>query len=119
MAGTVNAPEETIEADSATPGADITYAATPAEDEALEVEAGGFTPVEYEPEEKITSWVEIELVDEAGQPVPFELYELTYPDGKTRRGKLDQSGQAHIGLAEPIELNVTFPHLDAEAWERT
>ena len=117
-AGTVNAPEETIDADAATPGADVTYTAAPVEDEALEVEQGEFTPVEYETEEKITSWVEIELVDEAGQPVPYELYELTYPDGKKRRGQLDLRGQAHIGLPEPITIDVSFPHLDADAWER-
>jgi type VI secretion system secreted protein VgrG len=117
-AGTVNTPEETIDADAAVPGADVTYAATPTPDEALEVEQGEFTPAEYEMEEKITSWVEIELVDEAGQPVPNELYELTYPDGRKRRGKLDERGQAHIGLPEPITVEVTFPHLDADAWER-
>ena len=111
-------PEETIAADAATPGQDVTYAATPEEYEAVEVEEGDFEPVEFETEERELSWVEIELVDEAGQPVPYELYELTYPDGTTRRGKLDHLGQAHIGLPEPMELDVSFPHLDAIAWER-
>ena len=53
------------------------------------------------------------------QPWPNELYEITYPDGKTRRGKLNAKGQAHIGLAEPMDVSVTFPHLDQDAWERS
>ena len=114
----LKSPEAPIDADSATPGQDVTYSATPGAYAEVEVEEGAFEPAAYEPEERITSWVEIELVDEAGQPVPHELYEVTYPDGTTRRGKLNAEGLAHIGLSEPMELQVTFPHLDAEAWER-
>jgi type VI secretion system secreted protein VgrG len=115
----LTAPEATIAADEVTPGADITYQATPVEATALEPPAHAFAPAEVPPEEeKITSWVEIELVDEEGQPVPDELYELTYPDGTTRRGKLDRNGLAHIGLREQMDIQVTFPHFDAEAWER-
>ena len=58
------------------------------------------------------------MIDEEGQPMPNELYEITYPDGKTRRGKLNEQGIAHIGLREPMDVQVTFPHLDQNAWER-
>ncbi|MFQ5806157.1 MAG: type VI secretion system Vgr family protein [Phycisphaerae bacterium] len=110
--------EATINADSATPGKDVTYAAAPTAAAALEVEEKAFTPVEEE-EEKETSWVEIEMVDEAGQPWPDERYEITFPDGQVRKGSLDRNGQAHVPLPEPVEVQVSFPRLDAEAWERS
>lgn len=105
-AATVATPEKTLVADTATPGRDVTYTATPDEVEPVKLE------------ERDTSWVEIELVDEQGQPWPGEPYEITYPDGKIRQGYLDDKGQAYIGLPKPIAAQVSFPKLDAEAWEQ-
>jgi len=39
------------------------------------------------------SWIEIELVDEDGKPVPGEAYRITLPDGTTiDEGTLDDKG---------------------------
>jgi type VI secretion system secreted protein VgrG len=114
----LNTVEAPLAADSATPGQDTTFNAQVQNLAALAPEEREFSPAEVVRDEVATSWVEIELVDEHGQPIPGELYEITYPDGKTRRGQLDAKGQAHVGLKEPMNVQVTFPHLDAEAWER-
>lgn len=112
------APEATIEADTATPGADTTFSAEPVTLEAL-APPDGFEPPEVAPpEEVVTSWVEIEMVDEEGQPWRDEYYEITLPDGKVRKGYLDAKGQAHVLLPAADETKVSFPRLDAEAWEK-
>jgi type VI secretion system secreted protein VgrG len=69
-------------------------------------------------EETLTSWIEIELIDELGRPVPSERYEIKLPDGMIRRGTLDRRGMAHVLLPNPELCEITFPRLDAAAWER-
>jgi type VI secretion system secreted protein VgrG len=103
----LKAVEAPIDADSAVPGKDVTYTAQPQEYEPLEEE-----------EERETSWVEIEMVDEAGQPWSGEYYEVTLPDGKVKKGYLDSNGQAHVPLPKATETQVSFPRLDQRAWEK-
>ena len=112
----LKAVEAPIDADSAVPGKDITYAAQPHEYEALETAGEG--DEEQAEEQRQTSWVEIEMVDEDGQPWPGERYEITMPDGEIRKGTLDRNGRAHVPLPEATETQVSFPELDAEAWEK-
>ena len=65
-----------------------------------------------------TTWVEIQLVDEAGEPVPKARYELKLPDGGVQRGALDYRGRARAdGITLPGTCMVRFPDLDADAWE--
>lgn len=114
----LTAPAETIESDTATPGSDKTYSA-----QALAVQAVAqteeFAAVQVpETPARVASWVEIEMVDEEGQPWPDEYYEVTLPDGKVRKGYLDKNGRAHILLSDPVNTQVSFPRLDSEAWER-
>jgi type VI secretion system secreted protein VgrG len=70
------------------------------------------------PENKTkTHWIEIELVDEAGQPVPGEAYAIYLPDGTTvAEGTLDDKGRARVENIDPGTCRVTFPNLDSEAW---
>ena len=66
-----------------------------------------------------TTWVEIQLVDEVGDPVPKRPYELKLPDGGVQRGTLDYRGRARAdGITLPGACMVKFPDLDADAWER-
>jgi type VI secretion system secreted protein VgrG len=63
-------------------------------------------------------WIEIELLDEAGKPVPGEPYKVTLPDGSTvADGTLDGKGRARVDNIDPGSCKVTFPNLDKEAWE--
>jgi hypothetical protein len=64
------------------------------------------------------SWIEIELLDEAGQPVPGEAYRITLPDGTTvAEGTTDEKGRARVDHIDPGTCKVTFPNLDKDAWE--
>lgn len=59
-----------------------------------------------------SSWIEIELVDQDGQPVAHERYRVTPPGGKPIEGFLDANGFARVGGIEPGTCAVTFPGLD-------
>ncbi|MCK6556308.1 type VI secretion system tip protein VgrG [Candidatus Binatia bacterium] len=62
-------------------------------------------------EQEDKTWVEIELVDEAGQPVAGEEYRVELPDGSTRRGQLGGDGSVRIDGIDPGECTITFPGL--------
>ncbi len=63
-------------------------------------------------------WIEIELVDEAGKPVPGEAYLVTLPDGTTvADGTLDEKGRARVENIDPGTCKITFPNLDKDAWK--
>ena len=63
-------------------------------------------------------WIEIELSDEDGNPVPGEPYSITLPDGSTvADGTLDEKGRARVDNIDPGTCKVTFPNLDEEAWQ--
>lgn len=62
-------------------------------------------------------WIEIELVDEDGNPVPGEEYAITLPDGSVSSGTLDERGFARVDGIDPGSCKVTFPNLDKDAWE--
>jgi type VI secretion system secreted protein VgrG len=64
------------------------------------------------------SFIEIELVDEDGKPVPGERYRVETPDGKVAEGTLDEKGFARINRVKPGNCKVTFPKLDKDAWEK-
>jgi type VI secretion system secreted protein VgrG len=65
-----------------------------------------------------THWIGIQLVDEDGNPVPGETYQITLPDGTTiADGTLDEKGSAKVTNIDPGNCQVTFPNLDQGAWE--
>jgi hypothetical protein len=63
------------------------------------------------------TWIAIELVDDDDQPVAGEAYEVTLPDGSVRSGSLDGDGKAEERGIDEGMCKVTFPKLDADAWE--
>ena len=72
----------------------------------------------HKPDEEKTSWIEIEMVDEANQPVAGEAYRITLPDGETvAEGTLDEKGFARVDHIDPGSCKITFPNLDKDAWE--
>lgn len=64
-----------------------------------------------------TAWIEIALVDEAGDPVPNERFEITLPDGSKASGRLDADGLARLEGLDPGTCQVCLPDLDRDAWE--
>ena len=73
-------------------------------------------PTEEDIEEK--SWIEIEMVDEADNPVPGERYRITLPDESVAQGTLDEKGFARVEGIDPGTCQITFPELDKDAWEK-
>ncbi len=69
---------------------------------------------EEEPEK---TWIEIELFDKNGQPVPNERYKITLPDGSVKWGRLDHSARARIEKLQQGACQVTFPDRDEKVWE--
>jgi type VI secretion system secreted protein VgrG len=64
-----------------------------------------------------THWVEIMLVDDAGQPVAGEAYEIKLPDGSIASGTTDEKGMARVENIDPGSVDISFPELDKDAWE--
>ena len=62
-------------------------------------------------------WIEIELLDQDGNPVAGEPYRITLPDGTTlASGTLDDKGWARVDHIDPGTCKVTFPRLDKDVW---
>lgn len=123
-AGSLVSPAEPAavdDADSADPGE---VAEIKAEQQEKKAGKYGSTPVspykpptEEEAEQK-TGWIEIEMVDEDGQPVTGERYEITLPDGRVAKGTTDKNGLVRLNAIDTGTCQVTFPNLDQDAWEK-
>ena len=65
---------------------------------------------------KKLTWVGVRLVDQDKRPVANERYRIVLPDGSTREGQLDSSGEAWLAEIVPGNCQITFPNLDAREW---
>jgi type VI secretion system secreted protein VgrG len=63
------------------------------------------------------NWVEVELVDDTGAPVPGEAVEIKLPDGTVASGTTDDKGLLKISNIDPGSVEITFVNLDKDAWE--
>jgi len=63
-------------------------------------------------------WIEINLVDEDNQPVPFEDFRITLPDGTVVEDSLDKKGRAKISGIDSGTCKVCFPNRDARDWSK-
>lgn len=118
------APTEALDADDADPGEVAKVKA-----HQKETQTGKYGSVKSKPykpddgtadgeqEEKEHSWIEIELLNQEGEPVPGERYEVKLPDGKVAKGYLDANGYARVDGFDPGQCEVTFPELDKDATE--
>jgi len=66
-----------------------------------------------------TAWIEIELVGEDDKGISNEPYRIVLPDGTERKGKTDIRGLARVEGIKEGTCRISFPHLDAESWEKT
>ncbi len=117
-------PDEAFEADVADPGKIAEIKA-----EQIEKKEGKYGSTELPPhkpadedeeleDEEKNSWIEIELLDEEGNPVPGEKYEIELPEATLAKGTLDKDGFARVEGIEPGTCKVAFPKLDKDAWEK-
>jgi hypothetical protein len=84
---------------------------------AEESEEGAENADDAAEETPATTWIELELMDPDGNPVPGERYKIKMPDGSIKYGRLDADGRARIEKLEPGSCQVTFPDRDQEVWE--
>jgi hypothetical protein len=64
------------------------------------------------------SWIEINLRDMEGKPVPGKRFRIRMPDASIQEGILDEFGHAEYYNINAGTCQVSFPDYDAEAWER-
>ena len=64
-----------------------------------------------------TTWIEVRLIDSAGNPVASKAYQLKLPDGRTVEGHLDSDGAARVSGIDPGMCQLCFTELDAGEWE--
>jgi type VI secretion system secreted protein VgrG len=62
-----------------------------------------------------TSWVDLELADDEGLPIPGGRYEVVMADGRTVYGTLDAAGRARVAVV-PGSVQICYPEFDADAW---
>lgn len=84
---------------------------TPAKEEETEQEE--FVPITPAP---VKTWIEFELVNEAGQPAAGERYKLVPPTGKPKEGNLDSLGRVRVNELDPGTWKISFPDLVTRNW---
>ncbi|OVZ65507.1 hypothetical protein CDO46_06055 [Pigmentiphaga sp. NML030171] len=73
-------------------------------------------PTSEENQDK-THYIEVQLLDEEGQPVTGERVKFKLPNGKTATRSTDQEGVARVARLDPGNCEISFPGLDDSAWE--
>ena len=61
-----------------------------------------------------STWIEFQLEDTAGRPVPNERYRVTLPDGSVREGLTDARGLICFTGVDPGMAEITFPDVDTK-----
>ena len=77
-----------------------------------------FKPSNDDSDTDDSGWIEIELLDEDGNPVGSTKYEVTLPDGSVASGTTDASGAAKIEGFEPGDCKISFPDIDKDGWKQ-
>ena len=63
-----------------------------------------------------THFIELQLVDESGQPVTGRQFEVKLPDGSYYTGTTDNKGKGRVDNIDPGSCDISFPDLDQDAW---
>lgn len=64
------------------------------------------------------TWVDVQLLDEDGDPVAGERYILKLTDGSIREGNLGADGRVRVNGIDPGNCVVSFPDLHTKEWWR-
>jgi len=62
------------------------------------------------------SWVGVELVDDAGKPVPDAAYKVKLTDGSVQDGTLGPDGKARIDGVKDGSVEIAFPDIHGDEW---
>lgn len=66
----------------------------------------------------LKTWIEMEVVDEFGNPQPNQPYLCMLPDGRIETGTLDSRGRVRFDSIDPGNCVFTLTDLDQETWTR-
>ena len=106
-------------ADRSNPGHDVRYSGRRGQYEPIEPPPPPPPPPEPEPTpEEERTWVEIELVNDVGEPVPSERCRITLPNGRQIVRTTDARGLIRVTGIDPGQCEVCFVNLDSDAWQR-
>ncbi len=75
-----------------------------------------FTPRQLAPPPPEKTWVEFQLVDQHGKPVPDVAYEVLLPGGGRRTGRLNKKGELRFDGIDPGQCQIRFPEIDGREW---
>lgn len=64
------------------------------------------------------TWVEMEVVDDFGKPMPGHSYLCMMPDGKVETGTLDSRGRVRFDGIDPGTCVFSLVELDEETWAK-
>ncbi|HYC92823.1 MAG TPA: carboxypeptidase-like regulatory domain-containing protein [Thermoanaerobaculia bacterium] len=104
--------ESSAAASSAAAASSSAAATTPLQDEeAAQAASAGATEAAAEE----THFIEVELKDEEGKPVPNASYFVELPDGSTKSGRTDANGYARIDGVDPGTAKISFPDFDQDS----
>jgi hypothetical protein len=62
-------------------------------------------------------WIEFELVDQDGNPVPGEPFRVRLPDQSLRTGKTNQEGKVRFECITAGEATVCYTGFDTKDWQ--
>jgi hypothetical protein len=72
---------------------------------------------QMQPCPKDATWIEFQLVDQDGKPVPGVTYSVRLPDNSQMQGTLDDEGKVRFGGIVPGDATISFPTIDASEWK--
>jgi hypothetical protein len=61
-------------------------------------------------------WIEIQLVDESGDPVANQSFLIITADGTEQKGTTDDTGSARLDGIVQGQCKISFPDLDQDVW---
>jgi len=65
----------------------------------------------------VKTWIEFQLVDADGNPVPNAPYKVSLPGGAVSNGTLNEKGMVRFDGIDPGQCQITFPEFDAAEWK--
>ena len=72
-------------------------------------------PLEAELLPVLLGWIEVQLLDEAGDPVPDERWQIVCADGSMHQGSTDARGRVRLDSIAPGVCRLTWPGRDRAA----
>ncbi|MCC6877813.1 MAG: carboxypeptidase regulatory-like domain-containing protein [Sandaracinaceae bacterium] len=61
-------------------------------------------------------WIEVEIVDGQGHPMPFVQVEIELPNGQSRRQMTNENGWLRLDAIPAGQCTVRLPRWDRSAW---